>query len=196
MRARKLKITLSFCALVLLGLNARADTEDWYTFWSFGFANHQYAEPFESAMDRLEALPGVSRTEIAIDMLGFYWPVGDQSKTIAGFVINGSADRLNDSFDHIQLNQYLYGASIMHFFGREPGDGLFVRGDIGVAKLLLSDSFGTNLTSDSGSGFVIGIGYGIPVSAESRLILSVTSANRSVEGDDYKAIAFNIGGLW
>jgi hypothetical protein len=97
MRARKLKITLSFCALVLLGLNARADTEDWYTFWSFGFANHQYAEPFESAMDRLEALPGVSRTEIAIDMLGFYWPVGDQSKTIAGFVINGSADRLNDS---------------------------------------------------------------------------------------------------
>jgi opacity protein-like surface antigen len=176
--------------------SANADVENWYSYWSLGIADHQYEEPLDSTIKSIDAVPGVSRSEVAVDMLGFYWPVGDQSSTIVGFVINGSADRLDDSYDYIQINHYLYGASVMHFFGQEPGDGFFVRGDFGIAKASVTDSFGYSSTSDSGTGYLIGIGYGIPMSSDSRLLLSVTSSTRSIEDEDYSAIAFTVGGLW
>ena len=181
----------------LLTFNANADIEDWYTFWSFGLADHQYKEPVRSKVNQVEALPGVSRMEIALDMAGLYVPVGEKGNTIAGFVINASSDRLHNSLDHIQLKQYLYGVSMMHFFGREPGDGWFLRGDIGTLRLRLSASRDISLADNNGSGYVVGIGYGIPVSPESRIIFSLTSASRSVKHDEFNnSIAFNIGGLW
>jgi hypothetical protein len=176
--------------------NAIAEMESWYTYWSLGIADHQYEEPLDSAINSTEALPGVSRTEIAVDMLGFYWPIGDQSSTIAGFVINGSADRIYDSYDYIQINHYLYGGSVMHFFGREPGDGFFLRGDFGIARSNLTDSYGNYSSSENGSGYLLGAGYGIPMSSGSRLLLSVTTSSRTIEGSEFNTIAFSVGGLW
>ncbi len=179
-----------------LSQNVIADTEDWYAYWGLGFSSHQYVEPLDSNINQLESLPGVSRMEIAIDMLGFYWPIDNQSKTIAGFVISGSADRLYDSVDYIQINQYLYGGSVMHFFGKHAGDGLFLRGDLGISKGAISDSFGNSSRSDNGRGYLIGIGYAIPTSSESRLMFSITSSRNTIEDDEYRSIAFRIGGLW
>ena len=177
-------------------MNANAEVEDWYSYWGLGIADHQYDEPLDSSINSVEALPGVTRTEIAMDILGFYWPIGDQPSTIVGFVINGSADRLDDSYDYIQINHYLYGASVMHFFGKEPGDGFFVRGDFGVAKASLTDSYGSYSSSDNGTGYLLGVGYGIPMRSGWRLMFSATSTSRTIEDDEYNAIAFTIGGLW
>ena len=174
---------------------AVAEVEDWYTYWSIGGASHTYDEPLDSAVQAADAWPGVSRTETAIDMFGFYWPMQNE-KTAVGFVISGSADRLQDSWDHIQLNQYLYGGSVMHFFGEEIGDGVFLRGDLGFSKLVVDTSVTNPESSDTGSGILLGVGYGIKVSEGFRVLLSLTASNNNIDGHDYKSTAFRIGGLW
>lgn len=189
---RHLSVFLSMLACA----SAHAETEDWYTYWGLGLASHEYEEPLESAVNDTEALPGVSRSQVALDLFGFYWPFGNQSQTIAGFVMSGSGDRLEDNYDYYQINHHLYGASVMHFFGKEIGDGLFVRGDLGIAKVSVTDSFGYESVSENGSGFLLGLGYSIPMSSESRLMFTLSSSNHRVEGHEYNAIAFKVGGLW
>jgi hypothetical protein len=176
--------------------NVNADVENWYTYWGLGIADHQYEEPFDSEIKSVESFSDVTHAEVALDTMGFYWPVGDQSSTIVGFAISGSGDRLDDGYDYIQINHYLYGASVMHFFGREPGDGFFVRGDYGIAKVSVTDSFDNYSSSDNGTGYLIGVGYGIPVSSGSRLLISLTSSSRTIEDEEYSTTAFTVGGLW
>lgn len=195
MMKKYVKVILALLLLLPLSINAKE--ESWYTYWSIGLSNNSYTDELDSALDTLESQPGVDRFEGAIDILGFYWPV--QPKTILGFVVSGSFDLLSTPVGDIQINQYLYAASAMHFFGKETGDGIFLRGDFGIAKASIDadttvGSF--EATSDSGTGYLLGIGYGIPVSDESRLLLSVNISNKSIEGDDISAVSFNIGGLW
>ncbi len=188
---------LLLVALLLCPLQAFAEQEDWYTYWSLGFSNNNYPGDLDSALDDLESLPGVDRAEIAIDMFGFYWPI--QDKLNLGFVISGSADSFTTPVGDMQINQYLYGASVMKFFGKEIGDGLFLRGDLGLAKASISTDVGggtLTATSDTGLGFLLGVGYGIPVSEESRVLLSINFSNKDIEGDNWSAVTFNVGGLW
>ena len=188
---------LLLLVLLLCPLQAFAEEEDWYTYWSFGFSNNNYPGGLDSALDTLEAQPGVDRVEIAIDMFGFYWPL--QDKMILGFVISGTGDAFTTPVGDMQVNQYLYGASVMKFFGKEIGDGLFLRGDLGFAKaeITTDTAYGTlTATSDTGMGFLLGVGYGIPVSEESRVLLSINFSNKDIEGDNWSAVTFNVGGLW
>ncbi|MDH5613318.1 MAG: porin family protein [Gammaproteobacteria bacterium] len=188
---------LLLAVLLLCPLQSIAAEEDWYTYWSLGFSNNSYPEPLDSDLNALESSPGVDRIQGAIDMLGFYWPI--QDKLNLGFVISGSFDAFTTPVGNMQINQYLYGASVMKFYGRETGDGLFLRGDLGFAKASITADtpIGTiTSTSDTGRGFLIGIGYGIPVSEESRLLLSFNISNKKIEGDDLSTVSFNIGGLW
>ena len=181
---------LLLIALLLCPLQASAEEEEWYTYWSFGFSSNSHPGWVESGLNALEANPNAERVEIAIDMLGFYWPI--EEKLILGFVISGTADALaNTIIGNVQVNQYLYGASIMKFFGKETGDGLFLRGDLGFAKYSITNenAFGTfTQTSDTGSGLLLGIGYGIPVSEESRLLLSVNIHSNDIDGEDWSIL--------
>ncbi|MDH5710649.1 MAG: hypothetical protein OEZ15_03155 [Gammaproteobacteria bacterium] len=183
---------------LLSPLQAMAAEEDWYTYWSFGFANHSYPGDIEAFLNIVDAVPGTTRTQIAIDILGFYWPVAE--KAILGFVISGTADGyVGGLLGDYQLNQYLYGASIMKFFGKETGDGFFLRGDLGFADAneVVSGS-GVTLTHslDGGMGILFGIGYGIPVSEESRILFSINIHNNDIENENWSAVSFNLGGLW
>ena len=137
----------------------------------------------------------MERSQGAIDMFGFYWPINNHS--IGGFVISGSFDRLQDNFDdYFQINQYLYGASGMHFFGEEIGDGFFLRGDIGFSKSSFQSNFLADDESDYGSGYLLGVGYGIPISWNTRFLITVTYSNKTIEGDNYASSAITVGGLW
>ena len=188
---------LLLIVLLLCPLQTFAEEENWYTYWSFGFSSNSYPGEMDSVLNDLEALPGVDRTEIAIDMLGFYWPV--EEKLILGFVISGTADAFTTPVGDMQLNQYLYGASVMKFFGKETGDGLFLRGDLGFSKLSVTTNVtGVNgtFTSDTGTGYLLGVGYGIPVSEQSRILFSINVHNNDIEGDGLSAVSLNIGGLW
>lgn len=172
-----------------------ADVESWYSYWAIGLASHNYSDDMENMIDTAESIPGVERSQGAIDMFGFYWPINNHS--IGGFVISGSFDRLQDNFDdYFQINQYLYGASGMHFFGEEIGDGFFLRGDIGFSKSSFQSNFLADDESDYGSGYLLGVGYGIPISWNTRFLITVTYSNKTIEGDNYTSSAITVGGLW
>lgn len=174
---------------------AMAEVEDWYTYWGIGFADHTYEEPLDSLIEYADSLPGVTRTQTAYDLFGFYWPF-NSGKTMGGFVMSGTSDRLEDAWDSVTINQYLYAGSIMHFFGKEVGDGFFLRGDLGFAKAVVDTSFSNPQSSDTGNGILLGIGYGIPISEGTRILISLTTSHNNIEGDDYSATALRIGGLW
>jgi hypothetical protein len=170
------------------------DTEDWYAYWAIGVADHHYPGSLDSVLNALESLPGVDRTQLEFDMLGFYWPI--KNRTLLGFVISGSADRCADGYgNYMQLNHYLYGLSSMHFFGKSIGDGFYVRGDIGIAKINIDSSFGS-ANSNNGSGILLGVGYGWPISHETRILVGLSTSSYSVESESYSTTSITVGGLW
>lgn len=189
-------LTIALLSLTIsLPTSASAEVEEWYTYWAIGSANHNYPNDLDNAIAVVDSIPGVDRTEIAYDMFGFNWPY--DNNTTLGFVISGSSDRLEDSFgDYIQFNHYLYGFSAMRFFGREIGDGFYVRGDAGIAKIRMDTNIGFQLTSDNGTGYLLGFGYAWPISGQSRVLIGMRFSNSSIEGDNVSSTAFTIGGLW
>ena len=185
-----------FLVLILLfvtSVTVQAAEEDWYTYWAIGLADHDYPGSFVPFLDSVESLPGVDRTEMGIDSFGFYWP--QTENRLLGFVVSGSADNFMSPFGDVQINHYIYGVSGMKFFGTEIGNGFFIRGDAGLAKIVITGG-STSISSDSGFGYLLGGGYAIPVSDESRVLLSINFSDKEIEGDSWKSVTFNVGGLW
>jgi len=166
--------------------------ESWYTYWGLGYGTSQYPNGLQNFLDWLEDQDGVSRTEIAIDMFGFYFPINEHH-TAVGFVIDGVADAFEVEGETFQINQYIYAASAMHFFNETIGKGFFVRGDLGFAYLNVESSFAEPATSDSGIGLLIGVGYGFNLGAGTRCMLNLNYSYRGVEGDTYTAIGITAG---
>lgn len=186
---------LAIVVAALTSAPAMAEVESWYTYWGIGFANHQHPDDLDDAFNAAESQPGVDRFQLSLELLGFYWPMRD-NRTLLGGIIDATTDALSDDYGNsLELNQYLYAFSAMHFFGEEPGQGFFVRGDIGFARAVVTSSFGDD-ASDMGQGLLIGGGYGWPVSEESRLILNVTYSNKQIESESFGVTTFNIAGLW
>jgi hypothetical protein len=187
-------------ALILAGSllasgNASADVESWYALWSLGTASLSYGDSNGEYLDSIG-----SRTQGSIDMLGFYWPMADK-QTIVGGVISGAFDSASDYYGTVQINQYLYAISALHFFGSEPGDGFFVRGDLGSAKASVTETYSNGYYTASGSlgsgtGYLVGAGFGIPVSSQSRLLISLVYSNKSIDSVDYTSTGLIISGLW
>ena len=73
------------------------------------------------------------------------------------------------------------------------GKGLFVRTDIGSAKILVDSSSGSSETSDNGSGFLLGGGYSWPISKGTRFDLMAGFSSRSVESESYSSLFLNFG---
>ena len=179
---------------MLFASSVSAEVEDWYAYWGIGLSDTSYPSGLDSALDAMAALPGTYRLEVTVDAFGFYWPLPDE-KTILGFVVSGSGDRIFDSADFLQVNTYLYSLSTMHFLGSQPGDGLFFRGDVGISKAVITSSVIPDQISDSGSGFLIGIGYGISTSGSS-LLFNLNYANKTIESETYSTIGISAGILW
>ena len=66
--------------------------QSWYTYWGLGFSKNSYPEPLDELLDILNKIPVVTRMSINLDVLGFYKPMN--SKTILGFIVNGSGNRI------------------------------------------------------------------------------------------------------
>ena len=184
-----------FILLFSLSGSALAEREPWYFSFAFGLANHKHADELDQVFDGAEDVPGVDRFEFAMDLLGFHWPLPEQNTTL-GFVINASSDNLSEDGQYdVALNTYLYGVSGIHYFGKEIGDGLFVRGDFGFSRgVLIVD--GDEEDSDTGTGFLLGTGFAVPVSDRTRVFLGINISERKIDGDTFKTTQFTIGGLW
>jgi|GEM_PF-4341458 len=84
----------------------------------------------------------------------------------------------------------------MHFLGSEIGDGTFLRGDIGMSRGVITSDLGGDSASKWGYGALAGVGYGIPVSKGTRILLSVDYSVRRIESETYTSGRLSVGGLW
>lgn len=207
---------LTECMLMVISVSAQAAVEPWYTFWSLGVSDHTNEAALEDFIDDARNVTGsFTHAELASDAFGFYWPM--HANTLAGFVLSGTSEILSkldtdepDNFaefftgfpyidgasEYLIVRQTLYAASAMRFYGDEPGDGFFLRGDAGLAKLKIETELRSPIKDDTGFGLLVGAGYGIPVSDESRLLISITYSYNEIGGHSYKAAALRISGLW
>jgi len=193
---RLLAATMAICFTLLPPGTAQAAQESWYTYWGIGWASNSYSgevgNVLESAKD-----DGLDHVSLSLDMLGFYWPLPGNPKTLLGFVVNGTGDRYDGGKDDwVQVNSYILGVSSMHFFGREPGAGFFIRADLGMAVFSVSSSGDDSENSDIGYGGLIGGGYGIPVSEGTRILININYAYKHAAGDTVGSLGISVGGLF
>ena len=173
--------------------------ESWYFYFGLGYANNQYPDPLDMELDNLADQTGITHVSVGIDFPGIYFRKGE--RTIIGGVLNISADRFEDdnSSASVQFTEVTVALSAMHFLTKEVGRGLFLRGDVGPARLGVSVEGGglaVTTSSDWGFGALIGAGYAIPVSRGTRILFNANYAFRRIEGEAFGAFAITLGGLF
>ena len=168
-------------------------SESWYTYWVLGFPILNYPTEMQNIIDLLGEADEVSYTSFNTDMFGFYWHF--QPNTIAGFIANINGDSYLLGEDHIQIDQYLYSLSVIHYLDDSFGSGFFFRGDAGVAVLTLTSSFGEEIIGENGFGILLGGGWSYDFGG-TRLLLNANYAHRIIKDESYDAIGFSIGGLF
>ena len=177
------------------------ELESWYTYWGLGVVDNTYPDESE-----FEDLSGLEHTALAMDMFGFYWPINQ--RTLVGGIVNSSVDsyKIDVIFASLEASVYnfLYSASAMHFLMHEIGRGPFVRADAGLALHRIETKGGIlgeeeergEWTSEWGTGFLLGGGYGIPVTSGTRLLINANVSVRRVEGEQTTSIGLTLNGLF
>ncbi|MFA4838081.1 MAG: hypothetical protein WC703_01215 [Candidatus Neomarinimicrobiota bacterium] len=198
MSGKFMKRSSYFLGLILIANVAFAEQpadgrESWYLYWGLGGAAITYPKGVQEAIDIIEDVDGVQRTTISIDMLGFYFPL--TPKTIGGVVINSAGDRFDYEDTWFQWNQFLYGASVIHYVGQRFGQGPFLRADAGLAKMNYQNSEDNSIDSENGFGALVGGGISFDLGG-TRILLNLNYSFRKVEGDNYQIIGFSVGGLF
>lgn len=202
------RMLLSFIPVAVIALSGPAHARDnqlesWYTYWGLGYVDNTYPGELQDVLDEIDDLPGgdVDHLALALDMFGFYWPRGD--RTLVGGIVNGSVDTYEVSLLgedlEIDIYNYLYGISAMHFLANQIGQGPFVRIDLGLARHVAeSDALGeeTKEASDWGTGILLGGGYGFPVTSGTRLLVNANFALRRVEGEQTSSLVLSLNGLF
>lgn len=184
-----------------------SDLESWYTYWGLGYASNTYPNGF--FVNKINDLSGIDHIALALDMLGFYWPRGD--RTLVGGIVNASVDAYSDTggltFAELDIHHYLYALSAMHFLTHKIGRGPFVRADVGLARrrseLVIGEvkegfkeKWESGRTSDFGTGFLLGGGYGIPLTSGTRLLINANFSLRHIEGYQYSSVGITLNGLF
>lgn len=191
-------------SLYLTSTLAQAEVESWYTFWGAGVSNISYSG------DRGTEIEILSQEDASVggthlNAFGFYFPIDNNS--IYGFVAHGATSTFTaDSLyiEDITYNDTMLAFSYMNFYGSEIGDGLFYRTDIGYSEASRTVSYAKNDfgTSESeyefGSGMsvLLGAGYGIPVSEESRVLILLEYRNAFIADNEMQSIGVTVNGLW
>jgi len=170
--------------------------ESWYTNWGLGYAGIGYPSNTESALNSLAAQDGVSHAAVSLDFLSFYLRRGEH--TLLGGGINAFGDAYSVDGESFSVGGSTIGLSAMHFLTDRIGKGFFLRADAGPAQIRVKSSSGLGSVdhSESGFGFLVGGGYGVPVSPGTRLLLNANYASRSIEGETYSTFNLSVSGLF
>jgi hypothetical protein len=184
-----------FCLLVgfillITSTTSFAQQESWY--WGFGLGPglSTYSGDLGTSVSNLSSKSSIG---LAGD-LAFYFPVAD-GKTVIGpslFFVNNF---INSS---ISIYQGAVAFSILHSFGSEPGDGFFLRADLGFGELSASSTVyasGTTVSLGSALATAVTVGYGLPVSQQTRLLFQLRG-EYLIGSSGAGAIAFTFGPLF
>ncbi|MBN2012508.1 hypothetical protein JW960_24485 [candidate division KSB1 bacterium] len=188
------------------------NTELWYLYVGFGANTISYPADMKMILDDWKSRPGMSKFSLSIDMAGLYVHVTPNG--IAGLVVNGIADRYKYDAYYIQINQYLYGVSMIRYLGQNFGNGPFIRLDGGIAKTVVQSNLPADLalltnpagipgmkprfpapSSESGFGFLGGCGWSFDFGGE-RLLLNANYSYRAVDSESTGTFSFSAGVLF
>lgn len=184
-------------SLLLFAANVHCEPEDWYFIASIGGANNKNPDDVEQVISDAEDIFQTDRVSLGVD-LGFYWPVSDDT-FLLGVVSNVSAESVHDAIDTNIITHHAshVGISAINFVGPEVGKGLFFRGDLGAARseyTFLNNNY--LVENGTGSAILLGAGYSIAVSGESRVIFSLNFIKRTIGDREFTSSQFTIGGMW
>ncbi len=190
---KRLKTILFIIAVLFLTTNILADSsskldkskkthkiENWYHMLSFGYSD-----------TKIDGQKIQSDLSMNIDFLRFYWRMGSGKQLLFGLGINGSFFTSGSD----QLNIYLYSIGFQYYFN-EIGKGFYLRGDVGMSYANIMSTSTVVAESGYSYGFLAGIGYGIPISYETRILLEAAYRYLDIEGYPYKTMYFSVGWLW
>ncbi|MDH5547887.1 MAG: hypothetical protein OEZ43_20100 [Gammaproteobacteria bacterium] len=168
------------------------EPESWYMMWGMGAALPQYPAADQATIDGYSN--SGSRQGVNMDMLGFYWPTTDWM--ITGFIVNAAADNFKlDNGDTFLSSRGILGASTMIFLGGKIGSGLFIRADAGFGSIAEKLN-GIDQKTGQGFGALGGLGWGFPVSNESRVMIGLNYASIYTRNTLYSAPSLSVYGLW
>ena len=147
--------------------------ERWYTLWNIGYGQNGYPLELQEVLDEINDQPNVEHSVgmTVADVLGFYVPLGEQvfeAVTLIGTIINANADvyEWKDGETQVDIYNYIWGASVIHFPNAKIGQGGFVRTDLGLAFVsaeVFYDNKIEQVQSDLGVGVLAGGGYAWPI---------------------------------
>jgi len=194
MNSFRIGVVISLIFIVLAGRveSAENEIENWYMYWGFGTSRTTLPAYWNDEIDILADHPGVDRTRLSADILGFYKPINP--KSMVGYVFNAASDNTSDPVAYsIDIDLYTHAASAQYFL-EEIGKGIFCRGDLGIASLVIN--YRDEETSESGLGILVGVGYAHPITSGTRIVLNLNYAIRRIEGDTYNTVGISLGGLF
>jgi hypothetical protein len=177
---------------------SKRNFEDYYFHVSLGFPINHYPTETQEAVKDLSNMSGVTHIPLNAEF-GVYWPLGND-RTIIGWVAGATGDNFTKGGNRLNLEVGQLTISAQHYITNTIGDGLFVRGDVGIAGTYLDRSVkaneGGNEISERSSGNVgftaLGsVGYALPLSSGTSLSFSLSGNYRRLPG--YKTGEFKTG---
>ena len=203
-----LRVSVSVVVAVLVHVilstpsyGAESKMERWYTLWNIGYGQNGYPLELQEVLDEINDQPNVEHSVgmTVADVLGFYVPLGEQ--TLIGTIINANADvyEWKDGETQVDIYNYIWGASVIHFPNAKIGQGGFVRTDLGLAFVsaeVFYDNKIEQVQSDLGVGVLAGGGYAWPIAEGTRLMGGLQFALRRVEKDYYMSFGLTLGALF
>ena len=175
--------------------DSRNKLERVYWNWGIGFPFISYPDPLDTLLDGLEDA-GASNLSLSLDILGIYFRPGGSEQLLAGFNINAWGDVYDLAGESLQFTALTLGPSFQYYVQNRVGDGVFLRGELGLSRIVLSGSDGTEETSEAGFGVLFGGGYAIPISSSTRLLIHVNYAIRRIEENSYNNLGIALSGLF
>jgi hypothetical protein len=171
--------------------------EHWYLFTGLGFSAATYSGRIQQAAEAL-SIDGILRATVNADVSA-YLPLTNQ-RTLLGGGLNVVNDRWSDLTGSLQITQLTLAGSAMHFFGENIGDGVFARGDAGITLngylSSITDVETRFRTSSLGLSALLGGGYAIAITHETRILLGANFAVRRTDDGTFRTLNLNVGFLF
>ena len=192
--------------------------EMWYILWGFGLS--QESETYGSGLISNMTQSRNMTSGINGD-LGVYWP-STNHKRMYGLIVNfsssyslpnpeGQADRHREGLEdevsfssasHLSIDEDAFSLSVHHFFGKNIGDGWFLRGDIGVTNAdvyyVINKGGQTVAKSENkdGYGLLFGGGYALRFGKETRLLFGLYASSKQFDSENLVRVQGNISLLF
>jgi hypothetical protein len=183
----------------LLPAEAIAEKDSWYFMANYQFGlSSSYSNEINSSLQQI----GATNRKISGYEYGFYWNLGFAPKIYLGAAVPMRVEKYTTSQAGApdSITCAAPGLSMIYSFGESPASGLFLRFDLGYGVVNRPGDYfaGTLLAgssakmTDEGLGYLIGAGWGMPVSDAVAIVPIVTYF--SIKGrETYSFFAAGLG---